>query len=396
MVAGASQGRIPLPLWMSVLFRCAPGPRTERAGDGLTWCACGAVDREGDCTGVPRLGTRPYRIVRHEREGSPMRDDAAAWFTARTSTAEDWTRDRLLAAKGGTRISVVLPALNEETTVGRIVEAVHYGLGAGASPGRQLVDELVVIDSGSSDRTAEVASRAGARVVAREDVLSDIPVVPGKGEAMWRSLAATEGDIVVFIDADLQSFTPTYVTGLLGPLLTDDTVSLVKAVYERPLVEGSNVVSAGGGRVTELVARPLLNLLWPELAGVVQPLAGEYAARRSLLEQLPFPCGYGVELAMLVDTLDLLGLDAIAQVDLGVRVHRHHDERRLGRMSAEILRTALDRLARRGDLVGLDTLATTLTQFDRGASGFALHTHDITALERPSMSTLAAYLDRAR
>ena len=173
---------------------------------------------------------------------------------------------------------------------------------------------------------------------------------------MWRSLAATDGDVVVFVDADLQSFTPAYVTGLLGPLLTDDRVQLVKAVYERPLVEGSTVVTAGGGRVTELVARPLLNLLWPELAGVVQPLAGEYAARRSLLEQLPFPCGYGVELALLVDTLDLVGLDAIAQVDLGVRVHRHHDERRLGRMSAEILRTALDRLARRGDLTDLGAL----------------------------------------
>ena len=325
-----------------------------------------------------------------------MRDDATAWFAARTSSAEDWTRDLLLAAKGDTRVSVVLPALNEESTVGRIVEAVHFGLGAGASPGRQLVDELVVIDSGSTDRTAQVAARAGARVVAREDVLADIPVVTGKGEAMRRSLAATDGDVVVFVDADLQSFTPTYVTGLLGPLLTDPSVSLVKAVYERPLVEGSSVVSAGGGRVTELVARPLLNLLWPELAGVVQPLAGEYAARRSLLEQLSFPCGYGVELAMLVDTLDLLGLDAIAQVDLGVRVHRHHDERRLGRMSAEILRTALDRLARRGDLSDLGALASTLTQFDRGASGFALHTHDVEALERPPMATVAQYADRAR
>jgi glucosyl-3-phosphoglycerate synthase len=221
-------------------------------------------------------------------------------------------------------------------------------------------------------------------------VLVDVPVVAGKGEAMWRSLAATTGDVVVFVDADLQSFTPTYVTGLLGPLLTDDSVSLVKAVYERPLVEGSSVVSAGGGRVTELVARPLLNLLWPQLAGVVQPLAGEYAARRSLLEQLPFPCGYGVELALLVDTLALLGPDAIAQVDLGVRVHRHHDERRLGRMAAEILRTALDRAGRTGT-VSLESMGGTLTQFERGASGFTLRTHDVPALERPPVATLASY-----
>jgi len=232
--------------------------------------------------------------------------------------------------------------------------------------------------------------------VQREDVLADLPVVPGKGEAMWRALAATEGDVFVFVDADLQSFTPSYVTGLLGPLLTDPEVALVKAVYERPLVEGSTVVNAGGGRVTELVARPLLNLLWPDLAGLVQPLAGEYAARRTLLESLPFPCGYGVELALLVDTYERHGLDAIAQVDLGVRVHRHHDERRLGRMSAEILRTALDRLARRGDLAGIGDLGATLTQFDRDSHGFTTCTHDVAALERPPLASLAAYAERAR
>ena len=192
---------------------------------------------------------------------------------------------------------------------------------------------------------------------------------------MWRSLAVTSGDIVVFVDADLQSFTPSYITGLLGPLLTDDSVHLVKAVYERPLVEGSTVVPAGGGRVTELVARPLLNLLWPELAGVVQPLAGEYAARRTLLESLPFPCGYGVEIALLVDTFERLGLDAIAQVDLGVRVHRHHEERFLGVMAAEIMRTATERLARRGDLSPTTDVAATLLQFDRGATGFSVTEH---------------------
>lgn len=324
-----------------------------------------------------------------------MQPAAAAWFAERTSAAEDWPLDLLLALKGPTRVSVVLPALDEEPTVGRIVEAVHHALGAGAPAGRRLVDELVVIDSGSTDRTAEVARRAGARVVHRDDVLPHLPAVPGKGEAMWRSLAATDGDVVVFVDADLQSFTPTYITGLLGPLLADDGVQLVKAVYERPLVQGSTVMTAGGGRVTELVARPLLNLLWPELAGIVQPLAGEYAARRSFLERVSFPCGYGVELALLVDALELVGLDGIAQVDLGVRVHRHHDERRLGRMAAEILRTALGRHARRGDLLDLDALGATITQFDRGSSGFASRTHDIEALERPPMGTVLGYADRA-
>ena len=323
-----------------------------------------------------------------------MHADAEQWFAARTTAAEAWPLDLLLALKGPTRVSVVLPALDEEPTVGRIVEAIHHALGDGAPAGRRLVDELVVIDSGSTDRTAEVARAAGARVVHRDEILPHIPAVSGKGESMWRSLAATDGDVIVFIDADLQSFTPTYITGLLGPLLADDSVHLVKAVYERPLVEGSVVVSAGGGRVTELVARPLLNLLWPELAGIVQPLAGEYAARRTLLEQVSFPCGYGVELALLVDTFELVGLEGIAQVDLGVRVHRHHAERRLGRMSAEILRTALDRLAKRGDFPALAAVGSSLTQFDRGAAGFSSRTHDVECQQRPPMASVRAYAQR--
>jgi glucosyl-3-phosphoglycerate synthase len=324
-----------------------------------------------------------------------VQDDVARWFATRTTTTAQWPVERLVALKGSTRVSVVLPALDEEATVGRIVESVRTSLGDGVPAGRRLVDELVVVDSGSTDRTAEVARRAGARVVHRDEILPDLPAVHGKGEAMWRSLAATDGDIVVFVDADLQSFTPSHISGLLGPLLTDDRVQLVKAVYERPLVEGSTVVSAGGGRVTELVARPLLNLLWPQLAGVVQPLAGEYAARRSLLERLPFPCGYGVELALLVDTLDLVGLDGLAQVDLGVRVHRHHDERRLGLMASEIIRTAFDRLARRGDLPDLGVLGGSLTQFERGPARFSFTTHDVVGLERPPMASVSAYADRA-
>ena len=323
-----------------------------------------------------------------------MHEDVAAWFAARTTTAEEWSLERLVALKGSTRVSVVLPALDEEGTVGRIVESVHTSLGDGAPADRRLVDELVVVDSGSTDRTAEVARAAGARVVHRDEILPDVPAVHGKGEAMWRSLAATDGDVVVFVDADLQSFAPSYVTGLLGPLLADPQVQLVKAVYERPLVEGSAVVSAGGGRVTELVARPLLNLLWPQLAGVVQPLAGEYAARRSLLEQLPFPCGYGVELALLVDTFERYGLEAIAQVDLGVRVHRHHDERRLGRMAAEIMHTAYERVARRSGVEVLGQIGTTLTQFERGATGFASRDHDVASLERPPMASVAEYASR--
>lgn len=311
-----------------------------------------------------------------------MLPQAEEWFSRRTSRAADYPLEQLLAARGATTVSVVLPALNEDTTVGPIVAAARSLLVDVAEP---LVDELVVVDSGSTDATAEAARSAGATVVDVADVLPDVPWVAGKGEALWRSLAATTGDLVVFIDADLLSFDPSYVTGLLGPLLTDPQVSFVKATYDRALDTGGEWQSTGGGRVTELVARPLINLHWPQLAGVVQPLAGEYAARRSLLEQLPFATGYGVELALLIDAERLAGLDAIAQVDLGERRHRNHDSHRLGRMAAELWQTALARVSVDG---GSSAFEATLTQFDRTPSGYRAVTHEVSALERPPMSAL--------
>lgn len=325
-----------------------------------------------------------------------MEAEARALLRDRTSRSSDWPLDAVLAAKvvAGVRVSVILPALDEERTVGSIVTSIRSAFMT--SPGPRLVDELLVLDSGSTDRTADVAASAGARVVHRDDVLSRIPTVAGKGEAMWRALAATDSDLVVFIDADLRSFEPSYITGLLGPLLADPAIQLVKAVYERPLIEEDRVSAAGGGRVTELVARPLLNLYWPTLAGVIQPLAGEYAARRSLLELLPFPCGYGVEFAMLVDTAELAGVGALAQVDLGVRLHRHHDDRRLGRMAAEILQTAWSRLDADGHLRRDAGIGTTLSQFDptgadNTAVGYSVTTHDVSGLERPALMSVPEY-----
>jgi glucosyl-3-phosphoglycerate synthase len=282
-------------------------------------------------------------------------------------------------------VSVVLPALNEEATVGRIVETIRGELMSDEVP---LVDELVVLDSGSTDRTSEVAEAAGATVVHRDDLLPRLPAEPGKGEVLWRSLLATDGEIVCFIDADLRDFTSRFVSGIVGPLLTDPGVQMVKAMYDRPLETGGAVVPAGGGRVTELVARPLLNLHWPRLAGFVQPLGGEYAARRSLLERLPFPVGYGVEIGLLVDALNTVGLDALAQVDVGVRHHRHQDGQALGRMAATIYRTAQVRLAR-GHLV-----RPVLTQFDRVAEGFEPRVHEVAAEERPPMLTVPEYAAR--
>jgi glucosyl-3-phosphoglycerate synthase len=312
-----------------------------------------------------------------------MRDDVARWFVERSSRSADWPVDLLLAAKGATSVSVVIPALDEEATVGAVVAAIHDGL---VDVPRPLVDELVVVDSFSTDATAAVAARAGARVVGLDEVLGNLPTVPGKGEALWRGLAATTGDVVVFVDADLLAFEASTVTGLLGPLLTDPGVQLVKATYDRPLADGARVHPAGGGRVTELVARPLLNLHWPQLAGFVQPLAGEYAARRPLLERLPFPTGYGVELGLLVDAVELVGLDALAQVDLGVRRHRHHGDQRLGRMAAEIWQTALARLDRHRAGHPADP---SLVQFERDGDTYLWSSHDVTALERPPLVGLA-------
>ncbi len=320
-----------------------------------------------------------------------MRDDVRRWFDRRTSHASDWQASKLVDIKGDTKVSVVLPALNEEATVGPIVAAIRHVL----VERHGLVDELVVMDSGSTDGTYDAAVEAGAKVVRREEVLTDFEPLPGKGEVLWRSLAATTGDVLVFVDSDLRDFTTTFVTGLLGPLLTDPAVQLVKATYDRHLTHGETVVPAGGGRVTELVARPVLNLHWPQLAGFVQPLSGEYAARRWLLEQLPFPTGYGVEVGILVDALRLVGLDGLAQVDLSRRKHRNQEIGKLGRMSSEILQVAYERLRREGRLTLVAPPATELTQFERSEQDYLVHSVDMAPAERPPMLTVPEYRARA-
>lgn len=289
----------------------------------------------------------------------------------------------LLEAKGDTTVSVVLPARDEAETVGEIVTAIRRDL-MEAVP---LVDELVVIDSRSVDDTAVRAARAGARVIAQDDILPDLKPMDGKGEALWKSLAATTGDLLVFIDADLREFRTSFVTGLLGPLFADPVVAYVKGCYDRPLQN----VQSGGGRVTELVARPLLNLHWPLLAGFVQPLAGEYAGRRSVLERVPFVTGYGVELGLLIDLLDLAGLDALAQVDLGRRVHSHQSTEALGGMASQILQTSWSRLERQNMMVSLHTPSLRLAQFRRGATGHHATVRDVAVAERPPMITIPGY-----
>jgi glucosyl-3-phosphoglycerate synthase len=306
-----------------------------------------------------------------------MDDRGQAWFDRRTSRWQDWPPERLLAAKRrlGVTVSVVIPARNEERTVAGVVSAISRSLVTRVP----LVDELVVMDSDSSDATGDVAAQAGATVYRARDVLPAAGSFPGKGEALWKSLLVTKGDLLVFVDADLTRWGPHFVSGLVGPLLADEQVRLVKGFYTRVRTESDGSTSTEGGRVTELVARPLISLWWPELAAVVQPLAGEWAARRSLMESLAIPVGYGVELASLMDTVAAHGLDAVAQVDLGSRAHRHQANHDLALMAAELLVVAERR--RPGPQ---PAAAPVLQQFVRDDAGRAVRlSRPVPVAERP-------------
>jgi glucosyl-3-phosphoglycerate synthase len=300
----------------------------------------------------------------------------------RTSRWQDWPAAQLLAAKqqAGTRISVVIPARNEQRTVGRVVAVLRQAL----ITELPLVDEIVVMDSDSTDATGTVAARAGATVHRAKDVAPELGTFPGKGEALWKSLLVTGGDLLVFVDADLTRWGPHFVTGLLGPLLADPGVRLVKGFYERVRTEDDGSTSTEGGRVTELVARPLLSLWWPELAGVVQPLAGEWAARRSLMESLSIPVGYGVELSTLLDTAARYGLDALAQVDLGSRAHKHQADHDLAVMAAELLVVA----EARRDRPAPPPETAALRQFVRENGAARPRFRPIPTRERPPLVTV--------
>ncbi|MGZ4110373.1 MAG: glucosyl-3-phosphoglycerate synthase, partial [Actinomycetota bacterium] len=237
-------------------------------------------------------------------------------------------------AAQGTCVSVCLPARNEAATVGPIVETIRHDLMEQVA----LVDEIVVVDDGSSDATGPVAARAGARVVRAGEVLPEAGPGAGKGNVLWKSLYACGGDLLCWVDADIRGFEAHFVTGLLGPLLTRAELAFVKGFYRRPDRDGD-----GGGRVTELVARPLLSELFPQLTGFVQPLSGEYAGRREVLDDLPFVEGWGVELGLLVDVVARHGLASVAQVDLGERRHRNRPLADLGPQAMAILVTALRR-----------------------------------------------------
>ncbi|MEP7004207.1 MAG: glucosyl-3-phosphoglycerate synthase [Chloroflexota bacterium] len=317
------------------------------------------------------------------------------WFVENTFTSAEFANLAALVAqkeKLGLRISVALPTLNEEETVAKVINVIRSRLVERV----HLVDELIVIDSNSTDRTREIVRQLGVPVYMHQELLPEVGPGRGKGEALWKSLSVTTGDIVVWVDTDVSNFHPKFVYGLLGPLLFRPEIAFTKAFYRRPLDVGGQLQATGGGRVTELAARPIINMFFPELSGMIQPLSGEQAGRRSVLERLPFFSGYGVETGLLIDVLRDSGLKSIAQVDMKQRIHRNQSLLALTKMSFEILQVAMKRL---GDARGeslLDDANLTMKLISPTAEGFHLEVQDVSIVERPPMISLASYRDRAR
>ncbi|HET8567509.1 MAG TPA: glucosyl-3-phosphoglycerate synthase [Candidatus Limnocylindria bacterium] len=311
------------------------------------------------------------------------------WFVENTFASSEFADLRRLVdekERQGLRISVVLPTLNEAATIRKVIRAIRTRL----CERFPLVDELIVMDSDSTDRTRDIAQAEGVPVHVHQRTLAEVGAQRGKGEAMWKSLHVTRGDLVVWVDTDIANIHPKFVYGIVGPLLRRPAIQFVKAFYRRPLRMGGEIQATGGGRVTELTARPIFNLFFPELSGMLQPLSGEQGGRRSLLENIPFFTGYGVETGLLIDTLRVAGLHGIAQVDMKQRIHRNQSLYDLSKMSFEILQVALRRVGEVRGLSWEDANATMkLILPDNG--GFRLDVVDIAPVERPPMATVPAY-----
>jgi glucosyl-3-phosphoglycerate synthase len=305
--------------------------------------------------------------------------DAAAWFESNTFHVEQFSRAALIAAKGDRTVSILIPARNEAATVGAIITTLRAELIERIA----LIDEIIVIDSHSTDDTAAVARAAGATVFHVDEVLPHLDSRRGKGEAMWKALAVMSGDVGIYLDGDVQDFTADFVIGLLGPLLLDESLVFVKAFYDRPWSTGPSR-SSGGGRVTELVARPLILDRTPALSGFVQPLAGECAFRADALRTVPYVSDYGVDIGLMIDVLHQHGLGAMAQVDLGERRHRHQDLAALSAM-AQHVQAAFD--LRAGD-EPLDSITSTAVVFRREETTMRRSERTITTVVRPALNTI--------
>ncbi len=303
-----------------------------------------------------------------------------------------WDMKRLVAEKErqGLKVSLCIPTLNEEKTIGKEIVIFRSEL-VNRYP---LLDEIAVIDSGSEDRTLEVASSFGADTYLSADILPEQGFKRGKGENLWKAVYQLTGDIIIYVDADIKNIHPRFATGLVAPLIHNREMKYVKAFYDRPLAFSHGVRPSGGGRVTEILVRPMFSLFFPELSAIIQPLSGEYAVRREVLEQIPFPVGYGVETSHLIDVYNKWGMSAFGQTDLDQRVHRNQDTRSLGKMSFGILQTFLNRLQALGVIHGLPELSHTLRQFQAVESMFEQVQQDIREEERPPMISIPAYREK--
>ena len=294
--------------------------------------------------------------------------------------------------KKGITVSLCMPTLNEEKTIGKEVILFRSEL----MQRLPLLDEIAIIDSGSNDRTREIAESFGADVYLASEILPSVGVNRGKGENLWKAIYQLTGDIIVYIDADIKNIHPRFVYGLVAPLISRDEIKYVKAFYDRPLAYSGGVRPSGGGRVTEILIRPLFSLFFPELTGIIQPLSGEYAVRRDVLENIPFPIGYGVETSHLIDVYAQWGMTAFAQTDLDQRVHRNQQTRDLGKMAFGILQTFFKRLESQGHLPALPDMRKSLRQFQVKDMEYETIEYDIEEIERPPMISVPEYREKNR
>ncbi|NKB25766.1 MAG: glucosyl-3-phosphoglycerate synthase [Kiritimatiellae bacterium] len=294
--------------------------------------------------------------------------------------------------KQGLKISLCIPTLNEEKTIGKEVVIFQSEL----VTRYPLLDEIAVIDSGSTDQTRDVAASFGADVYLASDILPEVGDKKGKGENLWKAIYQLKGDIIVYVDADIKNIHPRFAYALVAPLIYNTETKYVKAFYDRPLTVSNIVRPSGGGRVTEILVRPLFSLFFPELAAIIQPLSGEYAVRREVLEAIPFPIGYGVETSHLMDIYRKWGMDAFGQTDLGRRIHRNQSTRDLGKMSFGILQTFLHRLESFGVMKDLPELSMCLQQFQADDDHYEQVQTEIFEEERPPMIEVPAYRKKRR
>jgi glucosyl-3-phosphoglycerate synthase len=321
--------------------------------------------------------------------------DVETWFDKRTFRHQDFGNiPRLIELKKRQKltVSVCLPTLNSAGALDLILRVLRDIL----IKEYPLIDELAIIDGGSSDATVAIAEKYGAAVFYDDDGFDDLGEGGGKGEALWRSLYHLNGDIIAWLDSDIKNIHPRFVYGTIGPLLTEPSIGYVKGFYERPLTEGGVTKPSGGGRVTELVAKPLFNLYYPELSALIQPLSGEYAGRREVLENIPFATGYGVETGLLIDVLETYGADAIAQVNLETRIHANQSLPALSRMAFGIMQTAFTRLDRDKKVKMIKPYSTTMNKVEHRGDTFAVDSRDITIIDRPPMNSRPEYIKKRK